>query len=356
MRILVATLGSIGDLMPFLAVAEALRRHGHEVIVASNAGYAALVQRAGFGFGVIWNAMPAPLDDLLEQAPEEAWSRVHRDLFLPATEPTAAFIRHAGRHRDCAVLASWSAFGAVDVCSQMNLPLIRVCLSPYAVQKAMASPGPAEQKWAGFFPDWFCPPEPDWPDIRLTGFPALDDQRIPPLEPALETFLNAGPAPVVFTPGSYQRRSSRFFAESLEACEALGTRAIFLTPHADQIPAHLPPAILHLAYAPLHRLAGRATVLVHHGGIGTMAQGLRSGIAQIAVPAFFDQFDNARHLETLGTGRALPVNAYRASDLVPLLSDLMGGAVRGRCREIQDRFTGQDPAEEICDFVESAAR
>ena len=104
MRVLIPTLGSIGDLMPFLAVAQALRERGHEVIIASHAGYAPLVQRAGFGFGVIWDAMPAPLDDLLEQAPDQAWARIHSELFGAAAAPTAAFIRHAGAVRDCVML------------------------------------------------------------------------------------------------------------------------------------------------------------------------------------------------------------------------------------------------------------
>lgn len=357
MRILVATLGSIGDLMPFLAAAEALRGRGHEVIIASNAGYAALVQRAGFGFGVIWNAMPAPLDDVLERSPQQAWEQVRRDLFVPAAEPTAAFIRHAGRRHDCAVLASWSAFGAVTACAAMGLPLVRVCLSPHAVREAMAEPGLETQKWAAFFPDWFCSPASDWPDIRLTGFPALDNSLIPALAPELETFLKAGPPPLVFTPGSYQRRSGHFFSESLAACRELGMRAIFLTPYAGQVPAALPNGIIHMAYAPLQRLAGRAAALVHHGGIGTMAQGLRSGAPQIVTPAFFDQFDNAQHLEALGTGMALPAQDYRAPALVQRLEALMTDAtVRQRCAEIEARFADPNPADTICDLVESASR
>jgi UDP:flavonoid glycosyltransferase YjiC (YdhE family) len=357
MRILVATLGSIGDLMPFLAVAEVLRQRGHEVIIGSNAGYAPLVQRAGFGFAVLWNAMPAPLDDLLERAPEEAWDRVRRDLFVAAAEPTAAFIRHAGMNRNCAVLASWSAFGAVDACAQKSLPLFRACLSPHAVREAAIGPGWDAQTWLGFFPDWFCPPKAGWPNIRLTGFPAHDDSLVPPLAPALESFLTAGQAPIIFTPGSYQRQSTRFFTESAEACKALGARAIFLTPYAAQIPGELPDGIIHVTYAPLHRLAGQAAALVHHGGIGTLAQGLRSGIPQIAVPQFFDQFDNARHLEMLGAGCVLSASEYRASELVPRLDTLLrDAAVRQRCREIQSRFTGRNPADDICNDIESTAR
>ena len=356
MRVLVATLGSIGDLMPFLAAAEALRARGHEVIIASHAGYAPLVQRAGFGFAIIWNAMPQPLDDLLEQAPQQAWARVVRDLFAPAAGPTASFIRHAALPGNCAVLASWSAFGALEA-AQLNLPLFRACLSPHAVGEAMSAPGHPSQTWLGFFPDWFAPPKPDWPDIRRTGFPAMDESLVPALDPSLEAFLSDGPAPIVFTPGSYQHRCAHFFAESLKACKRLGARAIFLTPHAGQIPPDLPDGVMHLKYAPLQRLAARASALVHHGGIGTLAQGLRSAVPQLAVPQFFDQPDNARHLVALGAGQALPAPDYDAVRALPILDALVhDDAVRQRCRQIASRFQQHDPMQIICDQIEAAAR
>jgi hypothetical protein len=361
MRILVATLGSIGDLMPFLAVAEALRRRGHDVIVGSNRGYAALVQRAGFGFAIIWDGAPPSLDAVLERSPELAWAQVRRDLLMPAAEPTAAFIRHSGiRHsggvRDCAVLASWSAFGAVRGCAQMNLPLYRVCLSPHAAEEPDDDPGTIRQQWLGFYPDWFGAPPPGRPGIRLTGFPALDDGAVPPLEPVLEDFLAAGPPPVVFTPGSFQRRAGRFFRECLAACAKLGLRAVLLSPYGEQVPTGLPAGVLHLKYAPLQQLAGRAAALVHHGGIGTLAQGLRSGVPQIAAPVFFDQFDNAKRLEALGVGRTLSAHDFCASGLAPLLEELtQSQAVRHRCRQIQARLEGPNPADTVCDLVESRA-
>ena len=352
MRILVITLGSIGDLMPFLAVAEALRGRGHEVIIAGQAGYAALVQRAGFGFGVIWNGTPTDIDAALEQSPQTAWEMVRRDLFRPAVEPTAAFIRHAARNDDCAVLASWSAFGAPPVCAQMKLPLYRACLSPRAVDEAASQA--QDGQWLGLFPDWFGPRGDGWPDIRFTGFPALDDALVPALEPKLEDFLQAGPAPIVFTPGSFQRRSSRFFRESLAACRALGRRAVLLTPYADQVPANLPDGVMHLAYAPLQRLAPRTAALVHHGGIGTLAQGLRSGVPQICAPVFFDQFDNAQRLESLGAGRTLGLRDYTASALAPLLQALDDRKVRQRAGAMRDRMAGEHPVETVCDLIGAA--
>jgi hypothetical protein len=301
---------------------------------------------------VIWNGTPTDIDAALEQSPRAAWELVRRELFLPAIEPTAAFIRHAAKDGDCAVLASWSAFGAPAVCAQMKLPLYRACLSPHAVDEASA--GAQGGRLLGLFPDWFGPRGAGWPQIALTGFPALEDALVPPLEPRLEGFLDAGPAPIVFTPGSFQRRSSRFFRESLAACRALGRRAVLLTPYADQVPANLPDGVMHMAYAPLHRLAPRAAALVHHGGIGTLAQGLRSGVPQICAPVFFDQFDNAARLEGLGAGRTLALRDYAAAALAPLLEELDDPRVRQRAAAIRDRMAGDHPVETVCDLIGAA--
>lgn len=65
MKFLVVTLGSIGDLMPFLAIADALRQRGHQVVIASNAGYAALVTGSGFEFGIVSDRPQQALDDVL---------------------------------------------------------------------------------------------------------------------------------------------------------------------------------------------------------------------------------------------------------------------------------------------------
>jgi rhamnosyltransferase subunit B len=132
----------------------------------------------------------------------------------------------------------------------------------------------------------------------------------------------------------------------------LGRRAIFLTPYADQVPPGLGDAAMHLAYAPLHRLASRAAALVHHGGIGTLAQGLRAGVPQLCAPVFFDQFDNAERLAALGAGHSLQSRDYRAAVLAPSLESLFQNpAILRRCREVRALFCGPDPAERVCDLI-----
>jgi len=348
MKYLLITLGSIGDVMPFLAVADALRQRGHHAVIASNAGYAGLVRGSGFEFAIVSERPSQPLDGVLESDPDKAWRMVRQDVFVPATGPVRAFIAHHAQLGPCRVIASWNAFGAAS--RELGVPLWRVFLSPHALAEDDESPpdyGTGQR--IGFFPPWFAPQK---PDVRLTGFVMADEAVIPALPRALEAFLNDGPHPVLFTPGSFMRQAKDFFEVSLAACQRLKLRAIFLTPYSDQVRADLPPTVRHFQFISLQRLAAFGAALVHHGGIGTCAQGLRAGIPQLIKPVFFDQHDNAARIESLGVGQQIAV--YQEADLVGRLTELLASpSVKDNCAAIKARFAGSNPLQQICDLVES---
>lgn len=116
-------------------------------------------------------------------------------------------------------------------------------------------------------------PQRDWPPQTIvTGFPFYDrhheQQNLPA---ALQRFLADGPAPVVFSLGtSAVGAAGDFYTESLKAVHRLGVRAVFLT---GQNPQGLPDDAMAIEYAPHSELFPRAAAVVHHGGIGTTAQG-----------------------------------------------------------------------------------
>jgi rhamnosyltransferase subunit B len=343
MMFLLVTLGTIGDFMPFLVVAERLRARRHRVVLVSNAGYAELARASGFEFAAIWDRGLQTLNDVLVQDPEAAWQKVRTEMFEPAAAPTLAAIAHYNRQERCTVLASWSAFGAGAAHRQLGVPLATAYLSPGAFAQEIGDPGQA----LGFFPDWF------WDDAprrapALCGFAMPADSQLPDLPPELEAFLGGGPPPVLFTPGSFMRRAGDFFSDAVKACQQLGLRGLLLSPYQDQVPA-LPPTIRHFRYIALQRLAPRVLAIVHHGGIGTAAQGLRAGLPQLIRPLFFDQFDNAARLERLGVGR-------RATSIADNLQDLLNSQdVRQNCARIRARFDGTDAAADICGRLEAMA-
>jgi UDP:flavonoid glycosyltransferase YjiC (YdhE family) len=347
MQVLLVTLGSIGDLMPLLAVAERLRARGHTCVIASNAGYAQLVQAAGFPFAVIWQRPQQSLDDVMRRDPARAWETVRDQMFLPATEPAFRFIAEFARREPSVVLASWSAFGAAKARAQLGVKLATAWLSPYPLAAHRSEAGPSDADIA-FFPGWFTAAP---ASVRQAGFPLFEDALIPPLPAELDSFLSAGPPPVLLTPGSFMRQARGFFEAGLKACALLNQRAILLTPYVDQVPA-LPAWARHFPYIALQRLAPCASVLVHHGGIGTAAQGLRAGVAQLLAPVFFDQFDNAARLEALGVGRRL-ADAHDGDEMTAALEAMLAPQVREHGRSLRAHFGEDDPLATICGLLES---
>jgi rhamnosyltransferase subunit B len=71
----------------------------------------------------------------------------------------------------------------------------------------------------GLFPEWFATPQPDWPPSTvLTGFPLYDEVGDSVLPATIQSFLEAHPHPLVFTPGSANKHGTSFFVEAAKAC------------------------------------------------------------------------------------------------------------------------------------------
>lgn len=353
MNFLAMTLGSIGDFFPFLAIAEGLRRQGHRVVLASNAGYATLARMAGFEFACIWDRSSQSLDGLIALDPARAWKTVHAEMFRPAVGPARDCIAHYTSTGRWTLLASWSVFAAAQAHAASGLPLCNFYLSPGAMEgDENRHPDTPGLRNVALFPHWFAA----LPAVTQTGFAMLDDGMVPPLSGDLEAFLQAGPSPAIFTPGSFMRDANLFFRESLAACHQLGLRAIFLTPYREQIPRDLPDFTCHSKYAPLQRLAPRCAALVHHGGIGTLAQGLKAGIPQLVMPLFFDQPDNAARLASLGVGSTVAPQSWRREAVSAELHKLLlSEVVKQNCANAAARFEQDDTVERTCDIAESVS-
>ncbi len=208
----------------------------------------------------------------------------------------------------------------------------------------------------GMFPPWFFPIQPDWPpQTRLVGFPLYDERGVEPLSPDLANFLNEGEAPIVITPGSANLFGHRFLAEAAAACRLLDRRGLLLTRHAEQVPADLPAGVIHRPFVPFSHLLPRAAALVHHGGIGTMAQAMAAGIPQLIQPLAYDQFDNADRTLRLGVGRSLAPSHFRAEAVAATLSELTGSAeVQANCHQVATRFRDSDPIGDACRALEES--
>ncbi|WP_267877540.1 glycosyltransferase [Massilia sp. IC2-477] len=368
LHFVVVTIGSAGDLFPFMRVALALREAGHRVSMLGPSQHAPFVEPTGLefhglpadeavldhpdlwdptrGLAVVWNAtrpamarVPAWVAALL---PDERVVLLVHPLALPEADLCQA--QRPGLKVAAAYLAPSNLPTVHDPLLLGPWPMPRwvphgvrrwlwrklgdALINPVAlpdVNAARAARGLAPvhdlvdylmkvpDLSVTLFPEWFAPTQPDWPQPLLrTGFPLYDPSPQAELAPEVARFLEAGAPPVVFTPGTGNRQAAHYFRCALDACARRGLRAILLTPHREQLPAQLPTPVLWQDYVPLRVLLPHVAALVHHGGIGSTAEALRAGTPQLVVPLAHDQFDNAARVRALGVGASL-----RAAHLSP---------------------------------------
>ena len=184
-------------------------------------------------------------------------------------------------------------------------------------------------KVLALFTKLLATPQPDWPaNTVVTGFPFYDrrdffgETEVPS---GLIDFLESGPPPIVFTLGSTAIWvADNFYRDSIEAAQVLGRRALVLIGHARNLPPlPLPQGVAAFEYAPYSQVLPRACAIVHHGGVGTTGEGMRSGKPVLIVPHSNDQFDNAARVERLGCGRGLPRPRYNVESAIRELRKLL---------------------------------
>ena len=402
---LINAYGSHGDVLPLVALGRALRARGLAVVLQTNPFFADHV--AGAGLDLLPLGERADYDRFFAQPvegdPKRAMAQVAAEL-MRLLPPAHAALR--ARVRPGRTVAIGGGLGMVHrlLAETAGLPCATVHLAPSVLRSNLAPPRlvPEADHWRrwhsprlnrfawwlmdrayndrhftrplnavraglglapvadalgpwlhqadvllGLFPAWFAPPPGDWPPaLQLPGFPMPDGGGGQPLPAAVEDFLRRGPPPVVFAPGTANGAAQDFFAASVQACRQAGLRGLFVTHFRDQLPQPLPPDQLHADYLPFGALLPRAAALVHHGGIGTVAQALRAGVPQLLRPVAYDQFDNAERVQRLGAGTVLLPAQYRVDTVARALRGLVDDPVlRARCGALAGHWpSAADPA------------
>ena len=166
----------------------------------------------------------------------------------------------------------------------------------------------------------------------ICGFPWHDRSagQETPVAP-LNEFLDAGPPPIVFSLGTAAvHTAGRFYSDAAEACGMLGRRGLLLVGRPEYAPPRLPDGVRPFTYAPFSQVLPRAAAVVHHGGIGTTAQALRSGHPTVVCPLSHDQFDNAARVSRLGVSATVKHSAVSARRLALELSKVLDDPATAR--------------------------
>lgn len=94
--------------------------------------------------------------------------------------------------------------------------------------------------------------------------------------------------------------------------------------------------------------------MVHHGGIGTLAEALAAGIPQLIRPTAHDQPDNAARLERLGVAATVRPKDYRAATVARRLEALLSASgVDGRCSQYAEQIDFDVALRMTCDVIVS---
>lgn len=190
----------------------------------------------------------------------------------------------------------------------------------------------------------FATPQRDWPTRTIiTGFPWLEEPVS--INPELQTFVEEGSAPLIFTLGSAAIHDARnFYEESATLCIKLRRRGVLLVGKQYATQRQSPdPSLLITDYAPFSYVFAKAAAIVHSGGIGTLAQCLAHGKPQLVVPFANDQPDNARRITRLGCGLTMNRFLYRTATAQPLLERLLTDVgYEERARQLQRALSAED--------------
>jgi len=172
----------------------------------------------------------------------------------------------------------------------------------------------------------------DWGDhLHMTGYWFLDNPDWnPPAE--LLAFLEAGPPPIFIGFGSTITSKAKGMTHiAIKALALTGQRGLLLSGWGGLEQVDLPPSIMAIESAPFDWLFPRMTALVHHGGMGTTADGLRAGKPAVIVQFTTDQPFWGRHLHRLGLSPA-PISQKKlnAERLATAIRDTIENEELGR--------------------------
>jgi rhamnosyltransferase subunit B len=410
-RIVMATLGSLGDLHPTLALGLELLRRGHSVTVASTEYYRSRVEGLGLGFHALrpdWD----PTDQELIAQCEDLKSGPEvliRKLVFPHLRDTYEDLLAAVAGADLMIagemvypaplvaeklklrwvseiLSPTSFFSAHDPSLLVNAPAAyRLRKAGWVVNRALLEfgklfsrhwwePVRALRREQGLrvecdpvFRDKFSPnlvlalfsrclaeAQPDWPkQTLLPGFVYYDGA--PEISEEIEAFLAGGDAPIVFTLGSTAvNRPGIFYEASAAAARRLGRRALLVGASPESAGGPESKDVVAAKYAPYSLVFPRAAAIVHQGGSGTTGQALRAGKPQLIVPFGWDQPDNGARVERLGAGICLARSAYSAETATKALGRLLGEARFARvAAEAAAGIAREDALREASDAIEA---
>lgn len=413
MRIVILTIGSRGDVQPYLALGLGLQRAGYDVRVATHAIHQDFVTSHGLAFADV----EGDPREMMQRDAGQGWLESGSNVLSFMRE----FVRLAGPIADKLLADAWEAcrdadaivysllgFPGYHVAEKTKVPCFSAPLQPLTRTRAFPSmnmpalplgggynwlthlfneqlfwqlfrgpvnrwrretlglpalpfKGPFDRLYEerepfiyGYSPS-VIPKPADWPDDHyVTGYWFLDAPADwqPPAD--LLDFLQSGPPPVYIGFGSMSGRTAQQLVETaLEAVTLAKQRAILLGGWADVGNGNLPDYIFRVDSIPHDWLFPRVAAVVHHGGAGTTAAGLRAGVPSILTPFFADQPFWGQRVCQLGVGpRPIPRKQLTAERLAAAITAAVTDReMRARAAALGEKIRAEDGVARAVEII-----
>ena len=364
MRIVIIAPGSRGDVQPYVALGLGLKSACHEVRIVTTRDHASLVTAHGLELWSADIDVQAALQQPESSSSLESGKlfRSFRQLSKLASSSASLIAQKAldaAQGADKILAGFGGLFVGAAISEKMGIPLIQAYNVPFTPTREI--PG-ALTPGLGFWPKGFChqlghritrqsiwltarlsankarrsvlglrsapllgpfhraglgagttlygfsesviPRPSDWgQNISITGFWFLDPNKQWTPPPELVSFLENGPKPIYIGFGSMSSRDPKKTADMvLEAISRAGQRAILHTGWGGLGKENLGPDACVVESIPHAWLFDRVAAVVHHGGAGTTAAGIRAGVPSVVIPFHGDQPFWGQLVSQLGLG------------------------------------------------------
>ncbi len=410
MRISIFVYGTWGDIRPHVVLGQALQKIGHEVQVIASAGYEQWVHDRGLGFYSLTtdvNTFARENADLMDKG-FISQLQILRTHIAPLFTQMGLEVMQATRDSDVLMTVEFGVSLVLDVVRANKLKPIFINPAPINPTRESntvlpAPPGwfPLERwynrlgysvlrqsSWRGLaggrnplakqlglpqssYKDFravvdtapalttvsrhvFQRPA-DWGDHwQVTGFLFDDEPQWSPPQGLID-FLAAGEAPVYVGFGSMPDANPAVTTRTiLDAVQRAGKRAVILTGWAGLGADNTPDDVYILKYAPHSWLFPQMAAVIHHGGAGTTASGLRAGVPTVVVPHQGDQGFWGRTVKQLGVGTS-PISRKKltADNLAAAITEATSNRpMQANARALSEKIRAEDGLAETVKWVE----
>lgn len=404
-------MGSRGDVQPYLALAVGLQRAGHSIRVASHAVFESMIRAHGVDFGLVrFNPRDVVADPEIQNARSNIlrFMLAVRRLVGPQYSKVLDDFWEACQDAQ-AIIASPTTSNALDCAQALHVPLLIALVQPLlptrefpsfflppmphlggAVNRAShhlfnqllwqsvrtyvsawrnqrlgldAAPllGPYRHLQTARIPHLIgCSPSVipkpgDWQAWHhLTGYWFLDPPSTFHAPDNLEQFLDSGSAPVYIGFGSMsQEVPDRLTDLVIEALRRSNQRGVLASGWGALQHRELPDTLLQVGDIAHHWLFPRMATIVHHGGAGTVAAALRSGVPSVVVPFGGDQRHWGRILVSLGVSpHMLSVDELTAESLARAIDyTLHNPDVRNRANSLGEAIRTENGVSRAVEII-----